>query len=105
MLADKDSSASENQQYLKHKRLDDLVQYRGHPAKPLERWQTEVNKPIAKIRYRVEQCFGTLTRRLRLDRARYFGLLRTEAQIRWAAIVYNLLKAHRKLERLKAVAA
>ncbi|MEZ5726575.1 MAG: hypothetical protein R3E48_00350 [Burkholderiaceae bacterium] len=27
-----------------------------------------------------------------------------EAQVRWAAIGYNLLKAHRKLERLQAVA-
>ena len=56
------------------------------------------------MRYRVKQCFGTLKRRFRLDRARHFGPRRTEAQIRWAAIGYNLLKAHRKLERLQAVA-
>lgn len=105
VLADKGFASAENRQYLKRKRFADLVQYRGHHTKPLERWQTEVNKLIGKMRYRVEQCFGTLKRRFRLDRARYFGLRRTEAQIRWAAIGYNLLKAHRKLERLQAVAA
>ena len=51
---------------------------------------------------KVEQCFGTLKRRFHLHRSRYFGLRRTEAQVRWAAIGFNLLKAHRKLERLQA---
>ncbi|MCP5265221.1 MAG: transposase [Burkholderiaceae bacterium] len=85
-------------------RHKDLIQFRGHPLKPLVRWQIEVNKLISKMRYKVEQCFGTLKRRFHLDRARYFGRRKLEAQVRWAAIDYNLLKAHRKLERLQAVA-
>jgi hypothetical protein len=40
-----------------------------------------------------------------LFRADYFALRRTQAPIRWAAIGYNLVKPHRKLERLQAVAA
>ncbi len=105
ILADKGFASRENRAYLGRKGLADLIQYRGHHAKPLQRWQVEVNKVIAKMRWRVEQCFGTLKRRFRLDRARYFGLRRTEAQVRWVAIGFNLLKAHRKLERLQAVAA
>ena len=54
--------------------------------------------------YKVEQCFGALKRRFHLDRSRYFGLRRTEAQLRWASIGFNLLKAQRKLERLHAQA-
>jgi IS5 family transposase len=50
VLADKGFASAENRQYLKRKRLDDLVQYRGHHTKPLERWQTEVNKLIGKMR-------------------------------------------------------
>ena len=82
VLADKGFASAENRKYLKRKRLADLIHHRGHHARPLQRWQIEVNKLIAKMRYRVEQYFGTMKRRFRLDRARYFGLRRTEAQIR-----------------------
>ncbi|MEZ5726778.1 MAG: IS5 family transposase [Burkholderiaceae bacterium] len=104
VLADKGFASEENRKYLGRKKLTDLIQYRGHPMKPLLRWQIDVNKLISKMRYKVEQCFGTLKRRFHLDRARYFGRRKLEAQVRWAAIGYNLLKAHRKLERLQAVA-
>ncbi len=97
VLADKGFASAENRQYSKRKRLYDLVQYRGHHTRPLERWQTEVNKLIGNMHCRVEQCYGTLKRRFQLNRARYFGLRRTEAQIRWAPIGYNLVKAHPKL--------
>ncbi|MEZ5729752.1 MAG: IS5 family transposase [Burkholderiaceae bacterium] len=79
VLADKGFASEENRKYLGRKKLIDLIQYRGHPMKPLLRWQIEVYKPISKMRYKVEQCFGTMKRRFHLDRARYFGRRKLEA--------------------------
>ena len=72
VLVDKGFASANNRQYLKRKRLADLIQHRDHHAKPPARWQVEVNKLITKMRNRVEQRFGILLRRFRLDRARYF---------------------------------
>ena len=102
ILADKGFASAENRAYLKRKHLADLIQHKGHYHRPLQRWQTVLNRMIGSVRYKVEQCFGALKRRFHLDRSRYLGLRRTEAQVRWAAIGFNLLKAQRKLERLQA---
>lgn len=91
-----------NRRYLKCKKLADLVQHKGRYRKPLQRWQTALNRMIGAIRHKAEQCFGSLKRRFHLDRSWYFSLRRTEAQVRWAAIGFNLPKAQRMLERLHA---
>ena len=102
ILADKGFASAENRAYLGRKGLADFIQHKGHYRKALKPWQTALNRMIGAVRYKVEQCFGTLKRRFHLDRSRYLGLRRTEAQVRWAAIGFNLLKAQRKLERLNA---
>ena len=68
---------------------------RGHPVHPLRR---KFNSVIATLRYKVEQAFGTMKRRFHLARARYFGVAKTQAQMAWAALGMNLLKAHRLLQ-------
>lgn len=53
--------------------------------------------------YKVESCFGNLKRRFHLDLAPYSGRRKREVQVRWAAIGYSMVKAHRELERHQAV--
>lgn len=67
---------------------------RGKPVHPL---QMKMNRAIATLRYKVEQGFGTMKRRFHLSRVRYFGAAKTQAQLAWAALGDNLLKALRKL--------
>ncbi|MCE4554261.1 transposase [Pelomonas sp. P8] len=98
VLADKRYASAANREYLQAKGIGDLIQLkgsRGHPVHPL---QTQINRAIAKLRYKVEQGFGTMKRRFHLSRARYFGVAKTQAQMAWAALGVNLLKAMRKLQ-------
>lgn len=67
---------------------------RGRPLHPSEK---RFNRLISKRRFRVEQCFGTMKRLFGLDRARYFGLAKTHAQLAMAAVGQNLLKAANKI--------
>jgi len=100
-VADKGYASQANRQHLAKRRIGDLIQFkgsRGHPVHPL---QTAMNKAIATLRYKVEQAFGTMKRRFHLHRALYFGVAKTQAQMVWAALGMNLLKAHRKLKRME----
>lgn len=101
ILADKGFASAENRHYLQRRRLTDLVQHNGHYRRPLQPWQKALNGLIGTVRYKVEQAFGTLKRQFHLGRARYFGVKRVQAQVHWAAIGFNLLKAQRKIERLR----
>ena len=101
VLADKGFASEENRKYLRRCALTDLIQHNGHYHKPLEPWQKALNRLIGTVRYKVERAFGTLKRQFHLNRARYFGTNRVQAQVRWAAIGFNLLKAQRKMERLQ----
>lgn len=97
-LAGKGYASAANREYLKTEGIGDLIQHkgsRGHPVHPL---YTQLNKAIATLRFKAEQGFGTMKRRLRLSRARYFGATKTQAQMAWAALGINLLKAVRKLQ-------
>lgn len=48
-----------------------------------------------------KRAFATLNRQFHMGRARFFGTDKVQAQVRWAAIGFNLLKAQRKVERLR----
>ncbi|MDO5289049.1 MAG: transposase [Pseudomonadota bacterium] len=50
---------------------------------------------------RGEQVFGTMKRRFHLNRARYFGAAKVQAQRDKAALGMNLLKAHRTLKNME----
>ena len=106
VLADKGYASAANREYLKSKGIGDLIQFKGSRGKPVHPLQTKMNRAIATLRYKVEQGFGTMKRRFHLNRARYFGAAKTQAQMAWAALGVNLLKALRKLQsgRLKPCA-
>lgn len=102
VLADKGYASRANREFLKQRGIGDLIQHkgsRGHPVHPLLK---AFNKKIGGIRFKVEQAFGTMKRKFHLARARYFGAAKVQAQMCWAAIGMNLLKAHRKLKALEA---
>ena len=99
VLGDKGFASKANREYLKAQGIGDLIQHkgsRGHPVHPLRR---QLNRAIGTLRYKVEQAFGTMKRRFHLSRARYFGVAKTQAQMCWAALGMNLLKAWNKLQR------
>ena len=97
VLADKGFASAKNRQELQDRGIGDLIQYRGHHHRPLQPWQNKINKAIGAIRFKVEQAFGTMKRRFGLARARYMTTAKVQAQMVWAALGMNLLKAHRKL--------
>ena len=67
-------------------------------GRPLRASEKRFNKLISKRRFRVEQVFGTAKRLFGLSRARYFGRVRTHAQMVMTAIAMNLLKAANKIK-------
>ena len=98
VLADKGYASAANREYLKSRGIGDLIQFKGSRGRPVHPLQTKMNRAIATLRYKVEQGFGTMKRRFHLSRARYFGVAKTQAQMVWAALGVNLLKAMRKLQ-------
>lgn len=71
--------------------------------KPLTVMQKRFNKMISKLRYKVEQGFGTLKRKFKFERASYFTCAKVQAQMIMKAIAFNLLKALNKA--FKAISA
>ncbi|PSJ81417.1 hypothetical protein C7N83_00510 [Neisseria iguanae] len=70
---------------------------KAHRDRPLTEEDKGRNKQLSKTRYVVEQCFGTLRRTFRYNRASYFGLLKVAAQSHLKMICVNLLKAANRL--------
>lgn len=100
VFADKGYHSAANRQLLKERGIRDGIQYKAARNRPLQAWQKRINQTIGLIRYKVEQGFGTMKRKFGLSRARYFGVRKTEAQMIWAAINLNLLKAANKIKAL-----
>ena len=96
VLADKAYASRANREALKARHRDGIMR-KAARNRPLRQSEKRFNKLISKRRFRVEQCFGTMKRLFGLDRARYFGLAKTHAQLAMAAISQNLLKAANKI--------
>ena len=101
VLADKGYASAANRRFLQERGIGDLIQYKGSRGHPLHPLYSQFNKKIGAIRFKVEQAFGTMKRRFNLARARYFGAEKVQAQMCWAALGMNLLKAHRKLKMME----
>ncbi|WP_323030734.1 IS5 family transposase [Brachymonas denitrificans] len=101
VLADKGYASKANRQFLQERGIGDLIQHKGSRGHPLHPLYSQFNKKIGAIRFKVEQAFGTMKRRFNLARARYFGTAKVQAQMCWAALGMNLLKAHRKLKAME----
>lgn len=65
----------------------------GHKHKPLGYWKKTFNTLVSKVRFKVEQAFGTIKRRFKFRRASYFGTEKVLGQCTLKAIAFNLLKA------------
>lgn len=96
--ADKGFFSKENQQILKSKKLKNGLMYKASRNKKLTSKQTIFNKLVSKVRWRVEQCFGTLKRIFSFSRASYFTTKKVDAQFTLKAMCLNLLKAINKVQ-------
>jgi IS5 family transposase len=99
ILADKGYASQSNRAYLQEQGIEDFIQHKASRGKALTSYQRQLNTLIGKVRYKIEQSYGTMKRRFGIARARYFGIPKVRAQVSFAAIGMNLLKAQRKMER------
>ena len=98
IYADKAYTSKENRNILKSKGFRDGIMEKSTRGHPLSFWQKIKNKLISKKRFIVEQGFGTLKRRFRFSRASYKGKDKVEAQFRFKAICFNLIKAVNQIQ-------
>lgn len=96
-MADKAYASKANRALLKEKGLKNGILYKASKGKKLSHWQKKFNKIVSKSRYVIEQCFGTLKRRFKFQKASYFTLVKVEAQFDLKAICMNLNKAMNKI--------
>lgn len=99
--ADKGFSSEVNRQVCKDKQIKSGIMHKAQRNKPLTKRQGLINKLISRVRYLVEQGFGTGKRLFGMGRASYFGVIKVNAQITMKAIGINLLKAANKVVLLQ----
>ena len=93
VFADKGYASARNRSYLQDRGYADGIMSRAARGRSLTEDQKDRNRSISKIRYVVEQTFGTLKRRYGLFRARYVGRLKTQGELLLCSIAFNLRKA------------
>lgn len=97
LYGDKGYASQGNKDLLRSKGIKNGLMEKGKRNKPLTHWQKVFNRLISKIRYRVEQGFGTLKRRFKFTRASYVTVPKVQGQMTLKAIAFNLLKASNKV--------
>lgn len=97
LYGDKGYASQHNKDLLRSKRIKNGLMEKAKRNKPLTHWQKVFNRMISKIRYRVEQGFGTLKRKFKFTRASYFTTPKVQGQMALKAIAFNLLKASNKV--------
>ena len=75
------------------------VQKKGYRNHPISETDTERNKAIGFTRGRVEAIFGSYKLHRNLRKTRFMGLLKNATHFGLAAIMHNLQKAARFVER------
>ncbi len=93
VLADKGYAGQANRDCLAGRRLKDGIMEKAWRNRPLSEADRTRNLLIGKLRYVVEQGFGTLKRRYGFQRARYLGRIKTELEFHLLAMAFNLRKA------------
>lgn len=96
LYGDKGYASQANRDHLRGKKIKNGLMYKASRGHELSPRQKKFNRLVSGIRYRVEQCFGTLKRRFRFTRASYLTEVKVEAQMTIKAISFNLLKAYRQ---------
>ena len=97
LYGDKGYASQGNKDLLRSKGIKNGLMEKAKRNKPLTHWQKVFNRMISKIRYKVEQGFGTLKRKFKLRRASYFTTPKVQGQMALKAIAFNLLKATNKV--------
>lgn len=97
LYGDKGYASQGNKDFLRSKCIKNGLMEKAKRNKPLTYWQKVFNRMISKIRYRVEQGFGTLKRKFKFGRASYFTTPKVKGQMALKAIAFNLLKATNKV--------
>lgn len=103
LYADKGYACQANKKLLKQSKIKNGFMEKAKRGKPLTSAQKRFNRMISKVRYKVEQGFGTLKRRFKFDRASYTTTPKVQAQMTLKAIAFNLLKALNKLSKHSAI--
>ena len=67
----------------------DFIRNKASRNTPLQNWNKRFSALVAKVRFKVEQSYGTMKRAFYFNRARYFGRLKMEAQMVWAAVRFD----------------
>ena len=98
VYADKGYASKKNRDSLKSRGIKDGIMSKAVRGKPLTKREKVRNKLLSKVRFIVEQAFGTLKRRFKAGRARYIGIKKVTAEFRFKAICFNLLKAVNKVK-------
>lgn len=93
MYGDKGYASKENKELLRSYGMKNGIMEKAKANKPLTAFQKKFNKLISQVRYKVEQCFGTLKRKFKFDRASYLTTAKVHGQMLFKAIAFNLLKA------------
>jgi IS5 family transposase len=97
LYADKGYASKENKDLLKQSKVKNGIMEKAKKNKPLSSCQKRFNRLISKVRYKVEQGFGTLKRKFKFDRASYQTTPKVHAQMVLKAVAFNLLKALNRL--------
>lgn len=97
LYADKGYASQGNRDSLRQQKIKSAIMHKAQRNKPLTRRQRLANKLIAKPRAIIERCFGTVKRLFDMQRTRYFGTHKVNAQFTLKAICMNLLKAANKI--------
>jgi len=98
VYSDKGNASRANRDMLKELGLKDGIMHKAARNTPLTDWQKVKNRLISKVRYVVEQSFGTMKRPLDFSRASYFGLERVHGQAIRKMMCLNLKKAANMIE-------
>lgn len=97
VLADKGYASEKNRGHLLELQYTDGIMYKAHRNRPLTLLQRLINRLISTVRYRVEQCIGTLKRGYGFFRMRYTGLKKGQMEFYLNAMAFNLKKAALKV--------
>lgn len=98
IMTDKGFASKENRETLRSKKLKTGLMYKATKSHGLTEKQSIFNKLVSKVRWRVEQCFGTMKRLFGMERASYFTTEKVDGQFTMKAMCLNLLKAINKVE-------
>lgn len=97
VLGDKGYASEKNRLHLLESGHTDGIMYKAHRNRPLTLLQRLINRLISTVRYRVEQCIGTLKRGYGFFRMRYLGIHKGQMEFYLNAMAFNLKKAALKI--------